>query len=58
MLIIFRLRNRAVTPTVPSDVTAFPTTGAFGLSYTWTDTAWFTTNLNRYDFIDYDGFGS
>ena len=52
----FRLRNRAVTPTVPSDVTVFPTTGAFGLSYTWTDTAWFTTNLNRYDFIDYDGF--
>ncbi|AGH26529.1 hypothetical protein CPPG_00213 [Cyanophage P-RSM1] len=52
----FRLRNRAVTPTVPSDVTAFPTTGAFGLSYSWTDTAWFTTNLNRYDFIDYDGF--
>jgi len=52
----FRLRNRAVTPTVPSDVSVFPTTGAFALNYTWTDTAWFTANLNRYDFIDYDGF--
>ena len=52
----FRLRNRAITPTVPSDVSAFPTAGGFGLQYTWTNTAWFTTNLNRYDFIDYDGF--
>ena len=53
----FRLRNRAVTPTVPSDVTAFPTTGAFGLSYTWVDTAFFTTYLNQYDYIDYVGWG-
>ena len=52
----FRLRNRAITPTVPSDVSAFPTAGGFGLQYTWTNTAWFTTNLNRYDLIDYDGF--
>ena len=51
-----RLRNRAVTPTVPSDVSALPTTGAFGFAYVWTDTAWFTTNTNRYDLIDYDGF--
>ena len=51
-----RLRNRAVTPTVPSDVSALPTTGAFGFTYDWTDDAWFTTNMNRYDLIDYDGF--
>ena len=28
-----------------------------GLSFSWTDTAFFTTNLNRYDYIDYAGFG-
>ena len=52
-----RLRNRALTPTVPSDVTAFPTAGAFGLTFDWVDDAWFTTNLNRYDYIDYNGWG-
>ncbi len=52
-----RLRNRAITPTVPTDVTAFPTAGAFAFAYTWTDTAWFTTNLNQYDYIDYTGWG-
>ena len=52
-----RLRNRAVTPTVPSDVSALPTSGGFALAYDWTDDAWFTTNLNRYDYIDYIGWG-
>ena len=52
-----RLRNRAITPSVPSDVTAFPTTGAFAFAYTWVDTAWFTTNLAKYDYIDYEGWG-
>ena len=52
-----RLRNRAITPTVPSDVTAFPTVGAFGFTFDWVDDAWFTTNLNQYDYIDYTGWG-
>ena len=51
-----RLRNRAVTPTVPTDVSALPTAGAFGFAYSWTNTAWFTTNTNRYDLIDFEGF--
>ena len=51
-----RLRNKAVTPTVPSDVSALPTTGAFGFTYDWTDDAWFTTNNNRYDLVDFDGY--
>ena len=52
-----RLRNRAVTPTVPSDVATIPPTASFALAYDWTDDAWFTTNLNQYDYIDYVGFG-
>ena len=52
-----RIRNRAVTPTVPSDITALPVADAFALGYTWTDTAWFTQHLARYDYIDYVGFG-
>ena len=52
-----RLRNRAVNPTAPSDITVLPTAGAVAIDYTYTDTAWFTTNLNRYDYIDYAGFG-
>ena len=52
-----RLRNRAVTPTVPSDVTAYPAAGGFGLNFTWVDTGWFTTNLNKYDYIEYVGWG-
>ena len=52
-----RLRNRAVAPTAPSDITVLPTAGAIAIDYTYTDTAWFTTNLNRYDYIDYAGFG-
>ena len=51
------LKNRFVTPTVPSDITSLPTVGAFGLTFDWVDDAWFTTNLNRYDYIDYVGAG-
>jgi hypothetical protein len=51
------LKNRFVTPTVPSDITALPTVGGFGLTFDWVDDAWFTTNLNRYDYIDYVGAG-
>lgn len=52
-----RLRNRAVTPTVPSDVTTLPPTATYALAFDWTDDAWFTTNMNRYDYIDYVGYG-
>ena len=52
-----RLRNRAVTPTVPSDVLTIPPTASFALAYDWTDDAWFTTNMNQYDYIDYVGWG-
>ncbi len=52
-----RLRNRLITPTVPSDITALPPTDTFALGYTWTDTAWFTSNIQRYDYIDQRGFG-
>ncbi|AOV60911.1 virion structural protein [Synechococcus phage S-CAM22] len=52
-----RLRNRPVTPTVPSDADALPPTDTFALAYDWTDDAWFTTNLKRYDYIDYVGWG-
>ena len=51
------MRNRAVDPTAPSDITVLPTAGAIAINYSYTDTAWFTTNLNRYDYIDYAGFG-
>ena len=51
-----RLKNRSLTPTVPSDVTAYPASGQFAENYTWTDTAWFTTNLNQYDYTDYEAF--
>ena len=52
-----RLRNRAVTPTVPSDVTTLPPIASYALAYDWTDDAWFTNYLQRYDYIDYVGFG-
>ena len=52
-----RLRNRAVTPTVPSDILALPTAGAYGLTIDWVDDAWFTDHMSRYDYIDYAGFG-
>ena len=51
-----RLRNRAVTLSVPSDVSALPASGGFGLAYDWTDDAWFSTNISQYDYIDYVGF--
>ena len=51
-----RLKNRAITPTVPGDVVAYPAAGAFGLAFDWVDDAWFTTNLNQYDYIDYNGY--
>ena len=52
-----KLRNRAITPTVPSDVSALPTSSTFGLSYSWTDTSWFDTYNNLHDYIDYSGWG-
>jgi len=52
-----RLRNGAVVPTVPNDIQNLPPTDTFALSYSWNDTSWFTTNLNRYDYIDYVGWG-
>ena len=52
-----RLRNRAVVPTVPSDMVALPPTATFPLAYDWVDDAWFTNALNRYDYIDYDAWG-
>jgi len=51
-----RLKNRALNPSVPSDVTAYPANGQFAQAYAWTDTAWFTTNTQQYDYIDYEGF--
>ena len=51
-----RLKNRAITPTIPGDVVAYPAAGAFGLAFDWVDDAWFTTNLNQYDYIDYNGY--
>ena len=52
-----RIRNRAVTPDVPSDVTAVPPTNTFALAYDWTDDDWFTDYVKRYDYIDYVGWG-
>ena len=52
-----RLRNRAVTPTVPADVSTLPPIASFALAYDWVDDAWFTNYLERYDYIDYVGFG-
>ena len=52
-----RVKNRAVTPTTPSDINAFPTNGAFGFSYDWTDDQWFVDYIVKYDYIDYVGFG-
>ena len=51
-----RLKNRAVTPTAPSDAGSLPTSGGFGLNVTWNDTGFFTNYLNRYDYIDYVGW--
>ena len=51
------LKNRYVAPSTPNDINAVPTVGAFSFNYDWTDDAWFTNNLSRYDYIDYVGFG-
>ena len=52
-----RVKNRAVAITKPSDITAFPTNGAFGFAYDWTDDQWFANYILKYDYIDYIGFG-
>ena len=52
-----RLKNRALTPTVPSDITALPVADQFELAYDWTDDAWFTGFHAKYDYIDYKGIG-
>ena len=52
-----RLRNRAIVPTVPSDVTNLPADDDFALAYTWTDTTFFTNYTKVRDYIDYVGWG-
>ena len=52
-----RIRNRAVTPTVPNDVTNYPIAGEFNEGFNWNDTSWFSTYTNKYDYIDYVGWG-
>ena len=51
------LKNRYVAPSVPTDITVLPTAGAFAENFDWVNDAWFTTNLNQYDYIDYTAFG-
>ena len=51
------IKNRAITPDVPSDVTTIPPVASYALAFSWADTAWFTSHTNRYDYIDYVGFG-
>ena len=51
------IKNRAITPDMPSDVTTIPPVANYALGFTWADTAWFTSHTNRYDYIDYVGFG-
>ena len=50
-----RLRSEAIAVTVPSDVLTIPTNGAFGLTYDWSDDAWFTGYLEKYSYISDDG---
>ena len=52
-----RLRNRFVTPTVPTDVVTLPPTASYSQTFDWVDDAWFTNYLNQYDNIDYVGWG-
>ena len=52
-----RLRNRALVPTVPSDITTLPPVAAYGLTFDWVDDAWFTSQLQKYDYIDFNGIG-
>ena len=51
------MRNRAVVPSVPSDITTLPPVASYGLTFDWVDDAWFTNHLNKYDYIDYNGIG-
>lgn len=54
-----RIRNRYVLPTAPTDFgnpLVLPVADAVALAYTWTDTAWFTEQQDRYDLISYNGF--
>ena len=51
------IKNRAITPDMPSDVTTIPPVASYGLTFAWADTAWFASYTNRYDYIDYVGFG-
>ena len=52
-----KLRNRAIVPTVPSDVANLPSDDDFALAYTWTDTTFFTNYAKVRDYIDYVGWG-
>ena len=52
-----RLRNRAVVPSVPSDITTLPPVASYGLTFDWVDDAWFTNHLNKFDYIDYNAVG-
>ncbi len=55
-----RIRNRAVAVTAPSDFgnpLALPTASAVALTHVFTDTDWFTQQHDRYDYIDFEGFG-
>ncbi|AIX17954.1 structural protein [Synechococcus phage ACG-2014b] len=55
-----RIRNRAVTVTAPSDFgdpLALPGAVTIALDHTFVDTAWFTQQHARYDYIDYESFG-
>lgn len=51
------IKNRAITPDNPSDVTTIPPVASYALGFTWADTTWFTNHTNRYDYVDYVGFG-
>ena len=51
------IKNRAITPDVPSDVTTIPPVASYALAFSCIDTAWFTSHTKRYDYIDYVGFG-
>jgi hypothetical protein len=52
-----RIRNRPLVPTAPSDFASLPPATILAFAHTWVDTAWFTNNITKYDYIDYKGFG-
>ena len=51
-----RLKNRAITPTAPSDASSLPSAGGFSLTNVWNDATFFTNYIKRYDYIDYVGW--